>query len=930
MKVNLIDKVIYRVPQFPVGVSLNQYWPALKESIRNASSYFYGIIKDLEAGDILFQSEAVQITIAKYFNRARYRATPFGSFGSIGLTSLTDGGNCAIEVLSDRGEVVYQDWKKTRATIHQWKENDIHSLKFLANDSWYIVGSLIRYICQQDSEFEICEIPYYTEVENILKTCKTITTFDHLFEELKKDGFTTDELQGIIMELIECGILMQQFSPNIIGQDYFTRIGAAPEPGAEEYIISTCTTVSGGMGKEQFADLRSLLDLLSRQKAKVRTGDLDRFISAFKNRYDKQEVPLMLALDPFTGIGYGNLENYTAGSIIGDLLTEEKAEDPADTVADKMRKSLLKDAIFGKSVIDLETLLSREPEKESLPFPNTFSALVSIQDELLVLEQLGGTTANLLAGRFSLGNKEVLGFCKDIVNIEQEANPDVLFFDIAYSGESDIDNVNRREQIYDYQVNILNFIDLPGTIHLQDIFIKIIGEELILFSKSLKKRLVPRLASSYSYSRSQLALFRLLCDVQTQNINFSPLPDLAELFNGLDYIPRIQYRNIICSTAKWLINRKEAAKTFTEFRNFLNSLHLSQYIKIGEADQTLLLDSTKDQDLRLLHSILKVRRALWIQESFSPFKTTVCDEQGNKYLSEYVVSFYHKERLYQPFHAMNNSTEVKRIYPVGDTWLCYELFCHPQNSEVLLYDYIRPFLHQNQAIIKQWFFVRYNEDGDHIRLRIKLSEKEKFGYFLQFFSEKVLCPTYSVILNNARMCSYSRELERYGADNIYTVEALFHEDARYILYNLDQNTDESRRIQVAFKLLHEVANSIFEPETVFELVRELAALHNLEHKVNHYVFKKINKVFKENTHLWKDTDILPELQRLADMYIGFLNTINDLSCRKQLFADLMHMHVNRIFVARQREQEMLLYNLIECILKQVKAKQKQRETTCKL
>ena len=77
MKVESHHSILYRTPQFPINASLEESWSELKESIRLASPYFYGIIKDLDADQITTQTESIQFTIAKYFNRAKFRATPY-------------------------------------------------------------------------------------------------------------------------------------------------------------------------------------------------------------------------------------------------------------------------------------------------------------------------------------------------------------------------------------------------------------------------------------------------------------------------------------------------------------------------------------------------------------------------------------------------------------------------------------------------------------------------------------------------------------------------------------------------------------------------------------------------------------------------------------------------------------------------------------
>lgn len=77
MKLKLHEKVVFRVPQFPVDATLRECWDELKKSIALASPEFYQYIKDTDYGGYENLSEPIKITVQKYFNRARFRATPY-------------------------------------------------------------------------------------------------------------------------------------------------------------------------------------------------------------------------------------------------------------------------------------------------------------------------------------------------------------------------------------------------------------------------------------------------------------------------------------------------------------------------------------------------------------------------------------------------------------------------------------------------------------------------------------------------------------------------------------------------------------------------------------------------------------------------------------------------------------------------------------
>src|SRR5690606_28498625 len=103
-------------------------------------------------------------------------------------------------------------------------------------------------------------------------------------------------------------------------------------------------------------------------------------------------------------------------------------------------------SIANKEPIQLEDFKGSDPQKSGLP--NTFSALVQFTEENVIVKQVGGSTATALIGRFTIASNELESFGKEIAHLEEKANPEVLFFDIAYQAETHVDDVNRRRGIY--------------------------------------------------------------------------------------------------------------------------------------------------------------------------------------------------------------------------------------------------------------------------------------------------------------------------------------------------------------------------------------------------------------------------------------------------------------------------------------------------
>src|SRR6202012_583014 len=84
-EIRLMDTVICRTPVFGFNENIEQCWPFLKGIIKEASPQFSQVIDEMAHTQIGAANEKVAFSIWKYFNRARYRAPPFGNFAAVSL-----------------------------------------------------------------------------------------------------------------------------------------------------------------------------------------------------------------------------------------------------------------------------------------------------------------------------------------------------------------------------------------------------------------------------------------------------------------------------------------------------------------------------------------------------------------------------------------------------------------------------------------------------------------------------------------------------------------------------------------------------------------------------------------------------------------------------------------------------------------------------
>lgn len=928
----LNPQLLFRVPQFPVDARLTEHWAALKESIKISSPDFYHIIENVKAEDIEGLSQRVQDTIYKYFNRAKFRATPYGSFAAVGLGDLHDQSEKkGIRIQKEQHLYRFVDWKDIDATSISLEDIINQNLSLVSNNSVYPIKNALRYISHFEEGFQLSDIVLDQVSAEVLKLCEAPILYRGLLKAIDTFKIDTGHLRQAIMQLIDLQLLFTSKHPNIIGPDYFSRIGFQQQPGKQAYVIAQRKVLSGTVDKQLFRELPELIHKMQQLLPPQENAYLQRFIKRFSHKFGMAEIPLLQCLDPETGIGYDDLEHLAGSEELINRFAGNR------NVQSTEKKSFLEKSIGSQlhqcepveqPVIRLESIKTGEQEN-TLPLPNSLSALLSITQEGIVMESLGGCTANALLGRFSLGNQEITCYCREIVAAEQKANPEILFFDVAYMAESGIDNVNRRAAIYSYQLSLLNYDTSAAPLSLNDIYISIRGNEVFLRSQKLNRRLVPRIASAYNYNRSDLAVFRLLCDLQHQGIQSNLQFNLQDLFPLAHYYPRVQYKQFILSPAKWKIEANDAqlGNTTVQMAAYLKRIGIAGLVKIGVSDQTLFLDTQKETDLGFLFRLIQNKETFYLEEAFLPSIDIIKDEDGHSYQNQILLCLSNDQEIYKGYaiQEQTNPVSVRKIIPPGEDWLYFELYCHAYRSDEILAEQITDYLEQYRPLIKKWFFIRYNENGNHIRLRLLLHDPADSMQLIAALSNLLKEDLESGIISDIQLKTYYRETERYGLAGMEAVETHFSTDSEYVLNMVRAMFPDHDKYHLCARLVENIRQSgVFQPEILTQLLQRNSLGYNQEHQIKTKDFKELNgayKLYRQHSPIALSSAVESAFSMFSASFIKTLEQCPTWR-REQLFSDLMHMHVNRLFPTNQRTHEMILYYFLdkECQYKKYSGK----------
>jgi thiopeptide-type bacteriocin biosynthesis protein len=929
MKLTLSSVSICRTPIFSVSTKLEDVWQELKDYIQESSPSFYEVIKDYEYNSLAFSDPKTRFTIWKYFNRAKFRATPYGNFAAFALVPVSPGKDQDSIILS-KDTIVHRfaNWQEKENINYDAKWLTYNAAFLRTNTTVYVCDDELRYINIDNGAFELSSITYQKPIKAILDFCHTKRTLPELHSFLKQYGLTKAMTSYFVEQLISFQLLLTDFQPNIIGTDYFNRISYPHPAKKNDYIIAERKQLKGQLSEKNLDILIELTTFLNSHITVNNNPALEDFKTRFTKRFENKEVSLLIAMDPEIGVGYKSLaQDKEEDPLVQEIkIAKDQEQKAVPGISYSLLHQFILNQLIQQKVVQLQDYKSSAPI-QNLPIANTISIMLQQSDEYLVIEQIGGCTANSLLGRFTMANDAVTTLGRKFAATEHDANPAVVFFDIAYQIEKNADNINRRKSVYEYELPILSWTETDTSLDMDDILVSIRGNEIVLRSANLGKRVVPKLGSAYNYNRSDLALYRFLSDLQHQNLHSHLGINILQAFPGLTHYQRIQYKNIVLSPEKWQVpaavckeNNEQAG--LSVLTQWLTAINLTRPFKSGFADQLLVFDPSLLEDLRAFLLFCRNKKDLYIEEAFIPSAPLVKDEYGNPYLAEFIINLEHTNQIYRPYSPVRDGISpvpIKDVFTPGEEWMYFEIYCHSTRGTSILMDIYDSFLPDFKKRIKRWFFIRYTDPSYHIRLRLQLKHPADASMILTGLSRLLERYITTGIIADLQLKTYRQETARYGAGRIHLAERSFMYSSDFVMELISKTASINDLYYLSIKMMEAILNvAQYTIEQQLLFVEDIANRFAAEMNVTTDGFKKLNQGFKNfdlNTSpLLLNKAQVKKLRRTEQSFLEVLQACT-LPERNKMLADLFHMHVNRLFSDDQRIHELIIYHYLTRILK---------------
>jgi len=649
-------------------------------------------------------------------------------------------------------------------------------------------------------------------ISNLRPPLTVLDQFDYVIDEIKKTKID----MSTVNELIEIKNELNIYNETSVGAgekiylDLYKKMSNVADVKNILQVDMKLNLRDKKINKKIISDINDLMNTLLELSMSIENPEpfLSKYKQEFIEKYGQdREISVLEMLDNDIGIGPPmNYERPRNNRALDISINESLDNNVRDYFIEKYLHAI---KINSRSIIitdnEISNLELRKIDCENIPDSLEVNILVKNKSEkddnedlqYYIGPNLGSTNAGKSFGRFShimSKSKEFFQLLNER-NIELSDNDEYVTCEVSYL-PSEVRNANVTRNIHDSEYELSLFTngskDNLYRIKLDDIFIGIENNKFYAKSKVLNKKLIITMNNMLNPQTAPNAI-RFLNDLSFDGKRLWYKFAWNDVYKNFSYIPAIKYKNFTIMPEIWKMNKinmKISKKTeFNEFKkefsDYCSEYNLPQYVYITFADNRILLNLHNEQCIKILYHECKNSINEIVLNSYECDGVNIAKGEEKDYACELVIPLTKikqediKHKISSRKLSNINSLSKERVKDPFDEWIYLKLYGTSSNVDDLIAYYISEYCNElvEEEDINKYFFMRYVDPEQHIRLRLNSSEEKllriypKLREWLYMLKEKGLMTYFSID-------SYDREIERYGGIELIDIaERVFHFDS---------------------------------------------------------------------------------------------------------------------------------------------------------
>jgi thiopeptide-type bacteriocin biosynthesis protein len=991
--------------------------PEVQEALLMASPELVDRVELVERNEA---NGRVELAVARYLLRMCGRPTPFGLFAGVTLGEVGQVTTIDLAPRADyaRHARLDNDYVFTLAERLEHAPELAATLRLTPNSSLYEAGGSFRYAeTRRDGKAQthhLVAVLASDYLKATLERARSGATTGQLAAALVEidSDIGLDEATSFIELLVESGILVSDLAPAVTGSEPFddllnrleshapaapTRarlrecksaidaLARAPLGIPRECFASVSRRFEGlpsevdlsrflqvdlvkpakaaVLGPEPIAEILRGVELLWRLSPPAQNSVLARFATAFRDRYEGREIPLVEALDDDLGLEFAvKGRSRGAAAPLLDRLSFPEGKDEPVTWTRKhefLHRRLFAALAAGDDEIaltasDIEALEG----KDVSPLPAAFAVMATLgatsseavargDFQVLVHSVSGPSGANLL-GRFCHADPRLYERVVEHLRAEELHEPHAVFAELVHLPEGRLANVIARPVLRAYEIPYLgrSSAAIERQLPITDLTLALDGSRLILRSRRLRREIIPRLTSAHNAPLSSLPIYRFLAALQHQGCARLLRWDWGP-FRSSKFLPRVVSGRVLLSPAWWRLSKNDADRFRAEsgdrrvraLEEWRSGCRVPRFVILTDGNHGLPLDLDSPLGVDVLvDSAGRAGGALLHEMNPGPDALFASGPEG-RFVHELIVPFVQPVRKTARPPRTRSRSELTRSFQPGTEWLYAKLYSSESNADRVLREVVDPLRRMALArgLADRWFFLRYADPETHLRVRfhgVPAGLTASLVPALRDATEPLLRER---TLWRVQLDTYEREVERYGGDEgMLVCERIFHEDSETVFELLAGLTGDSGA-EVRWKLAlvgidRWLALFDFDVAAKRSIVSNLRGGIGREARAGKELHVQLGNKFRENRrelerivagHTNGDDTMsagLALLARRSELMAPIVEELTSLASAGRLTvepsfvaASLVHMFVNRLLRSQHRRQELVLYDFLDRI-----------------
>ena len=1004
----------------------------VREALLLAAPAVESLIDDWAAGRLPDEeARKLERTLVRYLERMCWRSTPFGLFAGTALGIVGDATRIALGPRERRKRFTTLDTEYLSAlAVALARDPKLRpALRYRPTACLHFRGDQIVFIgARRDGSGSSRPIiaPRTPELERILRAAKEGATFQQLEDELcaAPAGIVRADAERLLESLVRGDVLVDDLDLPVVGADpldyLIDRLERTEEVRGvrrllvqvrEQLSLLDAEAQSTPASRQQYRcvaellaplpnppsisrlfnvvlrhatseaalDRRVIRQVLAGAKAQCilmpnASETLDAFRRTFVARYDRQEVPLMAALDEITGIGF-DLAGSTMIStppLLRDL--EPIPGAPAERVRWGGRERWLAQKVMeaarsGSDEITVADELLSSLDSLQLPEADSFAVIGSLhaRDEQAIkdgqyrfhVRRVVGPTAASMLSRFCANDLELTERVRALTAREAELASDAIIAEVVHVAHPRMGNVAWRPALRQFEIPLLGSSASAGAVRLSpdDLTVSVRGHEVRLHSRRWRKRVLPRLTYSDNAQLAGLPVYRFLASIARSEGVFSewswgPLMHLREL-------PRVVYARCILALARWRFDAAETKRLVelthqeraAELERMRSARRLPRWVTLVDRDRGFPVDFTNPLSVEAFLHLVRGTDAV-VEEMFPGPGSPLIAAPDGRHAHELIVPFLRKEP--RPSSMSSRLSVVAgprdRLRLPASDWLYAKLYCEVGAADRVLRDVVLPIVQQTEGAWSRWFFLRYGDPDWHLRLRFQGDPEALRKAVLPALNRLASSAAHARWIHRLTLDTYDPEWERYGGPaTMPLVEQVFQRDSEAALaLSVVYANDAQARWQLTLSGMHRLLYRFCAADDErLEIARHAAQRSAREAGLVGRASRALGRRFRDERaglcelletelpaqhRLRVGVDILDErdasLAPVAAELLPLFAGEEEFATKGRVIESLLHLHANRVLPSHHRLQEAFLFDFIERLLRAEKARRPKPATAC--